>query len=158
MIPLTEIIVTMDKIGQGVRSCLIGPRVALALGIFLAIHVGCGKGPDPLYKTYPVTGQISDRSDQPIIVGTVQFVALSNRNLQALGEVQSDGSFSLTTFLDHTALPGAIEGAHEVSYLPNTASQLPFVFKEPRQVGTNENHFEFALPSKLPRTSLSEKR
>ncbi len=88
------------------KRCLL---VAL-LGVF-----GCGG-----IKTYPVQGVIrykDGKSVEPLARGAVEFEALEGeaKGRNARGDIQPDGSFSLTTFALGT---GAVEGKHRVLIVP----------------------------------------
>jgi hypothetical protein len=113
----------------------------------LTFLVGCSQGPDtPAPTTYEVTGKVVDKSGKPMIYGSVEFASLVDVKTQAVGKLQSDGTFSLHTYVDNSAVPGAIEGAHEVSFHPGIREQMPFRFKGPFKVGPGKNHFELTYP------------
>lgn len=72
---------------------------------FLGILSGCS---DRL-KTYQVSGQVQFKSGGPVRVGTVELKSRAH-NVNARGKLNSDGSFTLTTYVDGD---GAIEGMHD---------------------------------------------
>jgi hypothetical protein len=67
--------------------------------------IGCGGGP----VTEPVEGRVT-LDGQPLTAGTVTFTPQGGRS--ATGFIQSDGTFSLSTFADGD---GALPGLHKVS-------------------------------------------
>lgn len=81
---------------------------------------GCGSN-DPngdLPKTVPVTGKVVFKNAQPPYAGLVQFRSEGGAGHTTMGEIQSDGSFSLITVVGRTKLQGAAEGAYSVTVLP----------------------------------------
>jgi hypothetical protein len=95
-------------------------------GLFLAGTAGCGGGS----KVYPVRGTVAYPDGTPAkeLAGyKVEFEALDaqheGRGVSAEGEIQSDGSFRLTTF---KADDGAFPGRHRVLIgAPNPTSDIP---------------------------------
>jgi hypothetical protein len=121
-------------------------QVALA-SIALAICLGCRNGsPEELPKTFPVVGKVVDSAGHPVTSGAVEFVSTANEKIQAVGKLQPDGTFSLTTMVGSASLPGAVEGKHKVTLLPGGRGGRPHYFKETLHVKTSENQFELALP------------
>jgi len=98
-----------------VRVCF----VVLALG-FLMTASGCPKG-GAAYKTAPVKGKVI-YNGQPVTSGGIHFqpiavegAAATNPGQPANGQVQSDGTFVLSTYKEGD---GAVVGKHKVSYIP----------------------------------------
>ena len=60
-------------------------------------------------RTYPVSGKVRFTSGGVVHVGTVELKSIEH-NLQARGQIQSDGSFTLTTYKDGD---GAVAGMHD---------------------------------------------
>lgn len=90
-------------------------------GVFAALVLaatGCG-GP----KTYPVTGRVQYEDGSPItplVRGCVEFSFLEGeggvrKGTNARGDIQADGSFSLTTY---GLGEGAVEGKHQAIVVP----------------------------------------
>jgi len=90
-------------------------------GLFAALILavaGCG-GP----KTYPVTGMVRYADGSPItplVRGCVEFAFLEGqadvrKGTNARGDIQPDGSFSLTTY---GLGEGAVEGRHQAIVVP----------------------------------------
>ena len=72
--------------------------------IVLAAIAGCERGPN----TVPVSGKVS-YNGTPLEFGSVMFQPPSGQ--PALGEIQSDGTFSLSTYRPGD---GAVVGRHKV--------------------------------------------
>lgn len=74
---------------------------------------GCGPGGP---KTYPVSGKIVTAKAESLkqLVGqAVEFQSTTEPNTRGFGEIQPDGSFTLSTYRQGVSLPGAIEGKHK---------------------------------------------
>jgi hypothetical protein len=79
-------------------------RFAFAPALAVLAVAGCG-GPEA-DQTYPVSGRITSRG-QPLAQGTVTFVPEAGGSRVATGEIQPDGSYTLTTIAPSDgALPG----------------------------------------------------
>lgn len=91
-------------------------------GLLAVTSVGCG-GSSGEFKVAPVKGKVIFNG-QPVTSGSIHFrpvaVQGAKEGMQgkpASGQIQSDGTFVLTTFRQGD---GAIVGKHEVSYIPAT--------------------------------------
>lgn len=92
----------------------------LAIGLVFVPLVGCGRGGTP---TYSAGGKVQYEDGSPLFAGTVSFRSLENVNHPAArGEVQSDGSFELTTF---SPGDGAVLGRHQVLVVLPTQGGRP---------------------------------
>ncbi len=76
-----------------------------AQALLIAVAVGCS---DHL-QTYPVSGKVQFSSGGAVHVGTVELKSREHK-VHARGQIQPDGSFSLTTYQEDD---GAIEGDHD---------------------------------------------
>jgi hypothetical protein len=101
--------------------CLIRiSRTVLLSGALLAVVgvAGCGsKGP----KTYPVSGRVeSQKGGVPkALVGSgVELQSTVEPNTRGFGQIQPDGSFTISTYRLGESLPGAIEGTHRARIAP----------------------------------------
>lgn len=77
----------------------------------LVIIAGCGDGHP---KTYPVNGKVVFADGSPLTTGGVvlcQSVVVEGAPVNARGAINTDGTFTLTTFVDGD---GAISGKHRV--------------------------------------------
>lgn len=95
---------------QGLRRVLAVFFSATLAGLF----VGCGSGEDPRPATVPVQGKVTYQG-QPVPKGTITFQSASGES--AVGEIQPDGTYTLSTFKEKD---GAIPGAHKVMIVANT--------------------------------------
>ena len=81
-------------------------RTVLLLAAFITA-VGCNRGPFP---TYEAEGRVTFSDGTALERGWVEFESIEHQPpLTARGEIQSDGTFFLTTFKQGD---GAIEGRH----------------------------------------------
>jgi hypothetical protein len=95
------------------RSC--SPPQALALAaLLLAVNWGCAPKTDRP-ETLPVSGKVTYKG-QPVTKGTITFQ--SDGGQAATGEIQSDGTYRLSTFADRD---GALPGHHKVMIIANDA-------------------------------------
>ncbi|MEZ6135111.1 MAG: hypothetical protein R3C53_09400 [Pirellulaceae bacterium] len=76
-----------------------------AATLLLGSMTGCS---DQL-PTYPVAGKVLFTTGGPVHVGTVELKS-RDHGVQARGQIQSDGSFTLTTYQDGD---GAVAGVHD---------------------------------------------
>lgn len=97
----------------------------LALGLACLLTFGCTEG----MKTAPVKGKLTYKG-KPVPNGTITFIPEGN-GPSATGEIQSDGSYELTTYKSGD---GAVLGKHTVMIvavqdqgdrLPEDRSPLP---------------------------------
>jgi hypothetical protein len=85
-------------------------------------QLGCGsakKGNLP--STHEVKGTVVSADGKPLPGGMIELRTTEGRPLSALGTIQSDGTFTLTTMIDGEKLPGAVAGAHQVTVMPTPA-------------------------------------
>ncbi len=87
--------------------------IGLALAVVLAT-VGCSKP-----KFYPVRGKVIVFAVGPLTDGEIRFRPVSRPKLVATGQVQKDGTFSLST-PDHGE--GVLEGDCQVAIVVDTTS------------------------------------
>ena len=86
------------------------------MGMASIALVGCGGGPVP---TYRAGGKVVFPDGKPMQGGNVEFRAVNKTpagdNPVARGEIQSDGTFELSTFRPGD---GAVEGEHLALVVP----------------------------------------
>lgn len=120
----------------------------LLLPLFALLTGSCGDQASPLV-TYPVRGQVFYAGGQPVKAGTIEFRSLAEPTLSAQGEIQPDGTFTLTTLYREKKLPGAMEGTHAVTVIlsqPQGRSFELVPLPEPLTVQPNEqNLFRITL-------------
>lgn len=90
--------------------------IVLLLGVALwGCHRRVEKTPP---ETYPVSGKlVAARGQLPPAGSTIQFQP-DNVNWTANGQIEADGSFTLSVLFDHKRLPGATTGPHSVTVYP----------------------------------------
>jgi hypothetical protein len=72
--------------------------------------VCCGCG----IKTYPVKGKVVFKGGQPVTDGRIQFQSTTDPQMKGLGDIDKDGSFSLTTYVEAKTASGAPAGTYHV--------------------------------------------
>ena len=92
-------------------------RIGLIL-IAAACLAGCGSRPQPLPATYPVHGKVTYKDGAPVTDGLVQFQPSASLSVATTGNIQSDGTYSLTTMRDSLRAEGALAGPNRVIVLP----------------------------------------
>jgi hypothetical protein len=117
----------------------------MTLFIFLVSLTGCGPG----VTTYPVKGKVIFKGGKPVTDGRVEFRPVSDATLVASGDIDGDGSFSLTTYKDGRTVAGAVEGQHNVIVqLERPAAVVVVSAKYLVQRGDNEFLIEVQRPKK----------
>src|SRR5262249_55935303 len=101
----------------------------LALVFCVALASGCTKGDGrdlSGYQFHPVKGRVM-KGKQLLTGGTVTFFPVSDPNFAAIGEIQPDGTFELTTRMLGRTEPGAPEGMYRVEVTPPPTGPEGFV-------------------------------
>ncbi|NLF08182.1 MAG: hypothetical protein GX594_09415 [Pirellulaceae bacterium] len=88
----------------------------LILAAGLVLSSGCGSS---LPKTAPVGGRVT-YNGKPVVSGTIVFQPAQGR--PAMGDIQPDGTYKLTTF---ESGDGALLGKHRVTIEARNASKPP---------------------------------
>jgi hypothetical protein len=118
---------------------------ALALGFCL----GCGGNGPPLPTTYKVTGSVIFKSGKPATGGAIQFSPVADTTFTVSGDLQNDGTFSLTTFRGNERVSGAPEGEYRVTILlplPADQKAIPgIVLPNTYRVEAKDNNFAFEI-------------
>ncbi len=96
---------------KGLLRLVVGLSI---LPLALAVLWGCSSDPE-LPETFPVTGKVMYQG-QPLTKGTITF--LSDEGQSSTGEIQPDGTYTLSTF---ESGDGAVEGHHRVKIVADTA-------------------------------------
>ena len=89
------------------RWCLV------AVGIWLSL-AGCVKKPPPP-PTYPVTGKVFLSEGRPLPRGAIYFCSASDSRVEALADIQPDGSFSLYMMHQGRKCEGTVPGCYAVN-------------------------------------------
>src|SRR5262245_34303698 len=98
------------------RTAVRATALALGAALLLAGVPGCGSG---IPKTFPVKGRVVWKGGKPVDDGRIEFRSLSEPDLTAVGEIGSDGTFTLTTFKEGKTREGAVAGQHKVIVEPD---------------------------------------
>jgi hypothetical protein len=99
---------------KGIRIRL---RSRVALAAVLVLLAGCGPGGP---KMYPVKGKVVLAKPETLkrLVGTsVELQSTTEANTRAYGEIQPDGTFTLSTYREGKSRQGAMEGTHKARIL-----------------------------------------
>lgn len=84
------------------------PTALLKLSFAICFAILC-TGCSSQLQTYEVKGKVEFENGRPVVVGTVECLSVEH-NINARGDIQPDGTFSLTTFQPDD---GAVEGDHK---------------------------------------------
>jgi hypothetical protein len=97
--------------------------VALFLTASFCLTAGCGSSSQGLAL---VKGKVTYKG-KPVPNGTINFLPTNGNKPSASGEIQSDGSYSLKTFVSNRPSDGAVVGQHKVVIVAmvDMASRLP---------------------------------
>src|SRR5262245_29840927 len=108
----------MSKV-TGTKKRLAGLSRFIALLLMGAVAMGCERGPK-LPKTYPVAGKATWKSGKPWTTdgAKVTFQLKSDLSVVAVGIIDKNGDFTLTTKMYGKEKPGAAEGEHTVMVEP----------------------------------------
>jgi hypothetical protein len=115
----------------------------IAAVILLANAAGCSGNRIP--KTHPVAGKVVHKGGKPVTFGRVEFQSKTHPDLKAVGNIQTDGTFTLTTHLEGKNTQGAVEGEHTVLIELESRSSL-VVLPAPYTVNPGENTCSFEVP------------
>jgi hypothetical protein len=124
------------------QSLMVSSReiLFLAAASLLASAAGCS---DHL-PTYPVAGKVQFTTGGPVHVGTVELKSREH-GVQARGQIQSDGSFTLTTYKDGD---GAVAGIHDCVVVQLVVTE-GLTGHRPSAVGVVDQRFASYSTSKL---------
>ena len=83
--------------------------------------IGCGSGgPTPPFKTHPVTGKVvfkGGRQDK-LERGKVWFQSTADKDVQAVGQITDDGTFTMSALQKDKAWAGVPAGDYKVKIDP----------------------------------------
>ena len=105
------------------RAALLGGLVLLGGSL-----AGCGSKPLDGPPTVPVSGKVvftKNGTLDPIVdrQGAVEFESVDQPGVKAVGDLQADGSFTLSTLVAGGAKTGAVPGQHRVRLLLDERAQ-----------------------------------
>jgi hypothetical protein len=97
--------------------------IAAVVGLCF-LFAGCGGVPSARPKVYPVTGKVTQKG-KPLTAGEVMFTPSGGPDGAsghiATGQIDSDGSYTLTTF---NTGDGAVLGKHKVTVVSRSSDNL----------------------------------
>ena len=125
----------------------------LIVSVTLLASGGCkGQSADPP-QTYPVAGVVLSGDGAPLTGGAVYFRAADEKELEAVAEVQADGTFELYTMFHGQRLTGAVAGEHDVTVVPPSGAggiSPAIAVAEKARVTPGENRLTIELPRWSP--------
>ena len=89
------------------------------LAVAASALAGCGGSEEELPPTYGVTGTVLSADGQPASGGMIEFRTTEGKPVSAIGLIQPDGSFTLSTLVASTKVTGAVAGRHQVIVMPS---------------------------------------
>lgn len=119
---------------------------------FLTIcFLGCNTAPEtPPLNTQPVQGKLLNPPGQPITTGMIEFAAAGGEAKRATGQLQPDGTFTLTAMdINGNKFSGAEEGTYRVTYYPvmtEAQTEQPVTLPDKVTVKAGTNTFDLKLP------------
>ena len=115
----------------------------------LLLCAGCGGAPEiEIPQTHPAGGKVL-KAGQPLTAGTVEFQPQGAAGQRASGEIQPDGTFSLSTIVDVEKVAGAVPGQYKATVIPPIpADQNVQIFNPPDvfTVEAKDNQFTIQIP------------
>jgi len=126
------------------------------IAVILQEGTGCSGGRGP--KTYPVNGRIESSSAKQWTGGTLTFKSADEPAMLATGEIQEDGSFTLTTYYAEAGVAksqaGAVAGEHTVTLVEpgppegsgRAARAKPVLLPRRYRIEAGENFLVIDLP------------
>jgi hypothetical protein len=133
-------------------------RPAVLAGL-LVLAAGCARPDVP--QTYPVTGTVAFDDGQPVPGGKVHFQSTVDETLTINGDIQEDGTFTLSTLKGKSKVAGAPEGSYTVTVQgPIVEHRMLFplvTLPASCQVEPKENHFDLKVerPADAPQRPIT---
>jgi hypothetical protein len=120
------------------------PVLMRLAAIVLMGMAGCGPS---LPKTYPVKGKVVFQGGKPVTDGKIQFQSSADPQNKVLGDIDQDGSFSLTTHVGAKKVRGAPAGEYHVLVELERPARLVVLPRE-YTVEPRENDFTIEINSR----------
>ena len=130
------------------------PLVGVLLTLVLSLSPGCQPAGKKMPAMHPVEGKVLYKTGQPMNGGTVKFQSTTDTTLSTAGEIQPDGSFSLTTFAEKERVKGAPPGEYRVTVIPALGKEhavQPIMLPKPYKVEARDNTFTITLDRAAPK-------
>src|SRR5262249_22726712 len=129
--------------------------LAVMMALFLAELTGCAAGGGP--TTYPVNGRVVDSGGKSWMTGQITFRSVSDPSTLAVGDIQADGNFTLTTHYLVDGQPktkrGAPPGNYQVTVVASAALDrgdrpvvAPVVLSKTYSIEARENSLVVETP------------
>jgi hypothetical protein len=116
----------------------------------LAVGLGCSSQREAMPKTYPVTGTVSAKGGQAVAGGSVHFAPTGDPTFSAAGDIEEDGTFTLSTVKGKDKVSGAPVGEYRVTASlpapPGGGTILPVTLPQTYRVQAQDNHFRIVVP------------
>jgi hypothetical protein len=130
------------------------PVFGVLLALSFCMTAGCQPGSKKMPAMHPVEGKVVYKTGQPMTGGVVNFQSQADQSLTTTGEIQPDGSFSLSTFADKERVKGAPLGEYRVTVVPPLGadhSVRPISIAKPYKIEAKENRFTITLDKAAPK-------
>ena len=124
------------------------------LALWLTLTTGCQSGDRKMPAMHPVVGKVSYKSGEPLTGGAVKFQSATDTTLSTTGEIQPDGSFTLSTFANKERVKGAPPGEYRVTVIPPLGTEhaiQPITLPKPFTVEARDNTFTITLDKPAPK-------
>jgi hypothetical protein len=122
-------------------------RLVVVLFALALLGLGCGRDAPAAPATFRAGGQVKYKDGRPVSGGTIEFRSLDNPSVTTIGAIGPDGKFTLHTLVGSQKVPGAQEGKHLVTVIPQamTKKVKPVILPEIYEVKRGENVFEIRI-------------
>ena len=130
------------------------PLVGVLLALSFCLSAGCPSGGKKLPAVYPVEGKVVYKGGRPLTGGSVSFQSQTDSSFATSGEIQPDGSFTLSTFANKERVKGAPPGEYRVTVIPPLGTEhaiQPITLPKPFTVEARDNTFTITLDKPAPK-------
>ena len=128
--------------------------LGVLLVLWLSLTTGCQSGDRKMPAMHPVVGKVFYKTGQPLTGGSVKFQSATDTSLSTAGEIQADGSFTLSTFANSARVKGAPPGEYRVTVVPPLGAEhavQPITLPKPYKVEARDNMFTITLDKPAPK-------
>jgi len=128
------------------------PEWFAVFGIALVLFAGCSEAQPEGPETFPVQGKLVFTKGGEVKTlfdrqALVAFDSVEQAGVRAIGEIQEDGSFTVSTIKEGKGKPGAIAGTHRVRLdLDDSATR----FVAPQFLDFQKSGITVKVPSDQP--------
>ena len=124
------------------------------LALSLCLMAGCQPAGKKMPAMHPVEGKVVYKTGQPLNGGAVKFESQTDQSFTTTGEIQPDGSFSLSTFVEKERVKGVPPGEYRVTVVPPLGADHavnPISLAKPYKVEAKQNQFTITLDKAAPK-------